>query len=271
VTDDPETSAPEALIEEARQRQRQRTRRRRTILVAAAFLAVVGFGIAQLARGGSGVHATPPATSAAQAPTVLYLKQVVLKIVPGLPVEKWTVEQWSAMSAPGAFRQVVTFAGGKRIEVGAAPGQDKVLGPKQISYLYEPSTDTIYRTGWNLPPTPSPPTPFALYKAVLAQPGTHLAGTRTYRGRSVYVIKQRTADADGTAYVDTTTYRLMRNDVRGTALHTSVRTLVFKVLAPTKANAALASLSAAHPRAHIVRNAPPRIRELFARAAFPFQ
>jgi hypothetical protein len=269
ITEDPLHPEPDALIEEARRRQRQRVRRRRIVLGSALSLAVIVFGVGQLARGGGGVSATPSTAPAAHTPTVVYVKQLVLKVVPGLPVERTTVERWSSSSAPGVFREIVTLPEGNRVEIGAAPERDKVLGLEQVSYLYDAKADTIYRTGADFSPTPSPPTPRGLFEAVLAQPGTDVAGTRTYRGRRVYIVRQRTGETDGTAYVDTKTFTLMMNDVRRTDLHTNVRTLVFKTLAPTTANTGLASLSAVHPRARISQHAPPRLRGLFAKAAFP--
>ena len=234
-------------------------------------LVIVGFGINQLARGGGSVHAAPPAAaaSAGSAPTITYEKIVVLKIVPHLPVEKKTIETWSESNAPSTYRQVVTIAGGPRLDIGTKPGFGKVLGPEQVNYLYDRSTNTIYRTGVMLVPSPKPPTPQQMFKRVLASPGVRLAGTRTYRGRSVYVLKLSNRDVKGTVYVDKRTYEPMMQDERGTYLHSIVRTLVYRELRWTEANLALTSLRTAHPQAHVVLHASPHIRSLYGEAAFP--
>jgi hypothetical protein len=259
------------LIEEARQRRRQRSRRRKTVVVAAAVLAVLGFGIDQLARGGSSVDAASPSPGAATAPTssVTYEKIVALKIVPHLPVEKKTIETWSASGAPDVYRQVVTIAGGPRLEIGAAPGYGQVLGPERVGYLYDRASRTIYRTGVTLVPNEKPLTPEQMFNRALAEPGVRRAGTRTYRGRGVYVLAFRNKDVTGTVYVDKKTYEPMMSDERSADLHIVVRTLAFETLPPTKANLALTSLRTAHPQAHVVLHASPHIKALFGMAAFP--
>src|SRR5262249_21639251 len=139
-------------------------------------------GINQLARGGSGVQATPPAAAVpgTTTPTVTYEKIVVLKIVPHLPVEKRTIETWSSSSAPSTFRQVVTIGGGPRLEIGTIPGSRKVLGPERVIFLSARSSTTISPTGVMLAPTdPPPPPPAQPLKRALAEPDTRLAGTRT--------------------------------------------------------------------------------------------
>ena len=193
ISSDPKTetgSDPQALIEEARQRQQQRARRRNVVLGITGLLVIAGFGINQLARGGSSVQAATPAAaaSAGPAPTITYEKIVVRKIVPQLPVEKKDHRDLVGLNAPSTYRQVVTIAGGPRLEVGAGPAYGKVLGPEQANYLYDASTNTIYRTGYVLAPSQTPPTRKQMFKRLLAQPGFRLAGSRTYLGRSVYVV-----------------------------------------------------------------------------------
>jgi hypothetical protein len=273
VTDDPKTatgSDPQALIEEARQRQRQRARRRKVALGITGLLVIFGFGINQLVRGGGSVHAAAPAAaSVGSAATITYEKIVVRKIVPHLPVEKKTIETWSASSSPSTNRQVVTIAGGPRLEIGAAPAHGKVLGSEQANYLYDASTNTIYRTGFFVPPQ-APPPRGQTFKRLLAEPGVRLAGTRTYRGRSVYVIDLRGSPGIKIRmYVDKRTYEPMMYDETGPDLRVISQTVAFKVLRATKANVALTSLPTAHPHAHTVLHASPRIRSLYGEAAFP--
>jgi hypothetical protein len=270
ITDDTAAPGPEALIEEARRLHRQRPNRRRVALLAAAALAVLAFAIDQIARGGSTRQAAAPAAPATgPTPTVTYEKVVALKLVPGLPVEKKTFETWSASNAPGVYRTVVTIAGGPRVEIGAGPAHGKVLGPEQANYLYDASTNTIFRTGYFLVPSATPPTPEQSFKRLLADPDARLAGTRTYRGGRVYVVKYRDKGIAETLYVDKRSFEPVMSDVRGTDLHSMVRTLVTKTLPATPANVALASLPTAHPHAMVVLHASPRIRALFGEAAFP--
>jgi hypothetical protein len=146
--DDPQTttgSDPELLIEEARQRQRQRAKRRKIAFVAVGVLAVLGFGINQLVRGESGVHAKPLPSIAGGAdprPAVVYEKIETVKVVPHLPIERVTVETWAATNAPSTVRKLVTVAGGPSLEIGVGPGHGMGRG-EQITYLYLASTNTI--------------------------------------------------------------------------------------------------------------------------------
>jgi hypothetical protein len=210
------------------------------------------------------------ATNAAarQVPTVTYDKIVVLKIVPHLPLEKRTVETWSASNAPLTQRQIVTIAGGRRLEIGTAPGHDDTLGPERVNYLYDSSTNTIYRTGYAPVPSLTQPTLEQTFKRVLSEPGVRLAGTRTYQGRSVYVIETRTPAVTATSYVDQSTYEPLMNDVRGTDIRTVERTLVHRTLPATNANLTLTSLPTAHAGAPTVQRAPAQIRERYGEAAF---
>jgi hypothetical protein len=259
---------PQALIAEARELQLQRARRRNILLGAIGALLVAGFGIGQLARG-DGVHAAGPAVaSTAQAPTVIYEKAVFQKIVPDLPAETTMTETWSVSNDPLTTRQVVTIPGGRRLEIGSGPAHGKVLGREQANYLYDASTHTIYRTGYFLVPSPDL-TPKQIFRRVLAEPGVRLAGTSTYLGRSVYVLKERNPVVKATAYVDKRTYEPLMNEVTGKYLRTVYRVLAHKTLPATKANLALASLPTAHQNARTVLHATPRIRELYGEAAFP--
>jgi hypothetical protein len=280
ATDDSQAttlSDPELLIEEARQRQRQRARRRATVLVAVGVLAMLGFGIDQLTRGGGSVQAkqSMPATIAADPkPMVIYEKVETVKIVPHLPIERHTVEAWSATNATSTWRGRVTIAGGHSAEIGAGPGHGKVLGAEQITYLYLASTNTIYRTGANLvamgPPISALPQE-PLFRRLIAQPGVHLNGTRALDGHTVYVVRVHPASPVGapteTLYVDKHTYVPMMSVTTTTDLRVVTRTLAWKALPATKGNLRLTSLAGAHPRANRLP-APPRIKELFGRAFF---
>jgi hypothetical protein len=273
ITDDPTIPEPEALIEEARERQRQRAKRRWIVLGVVGFLAVLGFGIDQLALGSTGDALRASASAATPPPTVTYEKVVILKIVPHLPVEKTTIETWSSSTQPAVNRQVVTIAGGPRLEIGAGPAHAKVLGPLQAVYLYDRSTNTIYRTGFFFAPPPSsrPPTPKEMFAETLDRPGVHLAGTRTYDGRSVFVLSVRNPKfgITGTIYADKLTYRPLMSDFRRIDLRNIVRTVAYKTLPATPANLALTRLRGVHPNARIVFHASPHIRALYGEAAFP--
>jgi hypothetical protein len=274
-TEDPKNapgSDPEALIEEARERQRQRARRRNVAVQAAALLVILGFGISQLARGGANTQPAPqrPPTSAAHPPTVTYEKIMAQKFVPHLPSETQTIETWSSSATPGTQRQVITISGGQRVEIGIILVRDQVLGPEKVNYLYDASTNTIYRTGYVLARTLEQPTPGQFFKQVLANPVSHLEGTRTYRGRSVYVVVLTPgAGARQTFSFDKSTHEVVRNVVTGTDIRTVVHTLVHRTLPGTNANLALTSLPAAHPHARTVLQAPPRIKQLFGEAFYP--
>jgi hypothetical protein len=266
VTENP----PEALIEEARQLQRKRKRRRSIILGAAAAFVALGFGIYQLAQGGNNVGATPPAAAGAAQPppAVTYEKIVIRRFVPHLPVETTTIETWTAPDGT-SNRRVVTNDGGPRIEISTAPGIDKVLGPVKMNYLYDTATGKIYRAGYELPPLTKPPSNEQQFKRVVAQPYVHLAGTTTYRGRKVYVLKLKDEENHGTVYVDERTYEPLMQTQTGTDMRLDVRTLAYKTLPATPANVALTSLPSLHPKARIVLHPTLRIRELYGEAAFP--
>src|SRR5262249_50221298 len=118
-------------------------------------------------------------------------------------------------------------------------------------------------------PKGEPSTPQQMFNRVLAEPEVRLAGMRTYRGRRVYVLAIRNTDVTGTVYVDKHTYKPMMCDERGTDLHVIVRTLAIRTLPATSANLALTSIRTAHPQAQVVLHAPPRIKSLFGKAAFP--
>jgi hypothetical protein len=289
---DPKTatdSDPQALIEEARQLQRKRTRRRMIALQVAGLLVILAFGINHLAQGGNGAGPAPtaPPAAAAQVPTVTYKKAIYQEFVPHLRVQTRIIESWSASNTrlvnqqvvqiaglprlentPLINRQVVKISGGPRLEIGSGPAQGKMLGPEQANYLYDASTHTIYRTGYLLIPS-SQLTPEQIFKHVLAEPGVRLAGTRTYLGRSVYVLKQRGPSAKATSYVDKRTYEPLMNEVTTKHLRSIYRTVVYKTMPATTANLALTSLPTAHPGSKTVLHATPHIRQLYGEAAFP--
>jgi hypothetical protein len=259
---------PEALIEEARQRQRQRAQRRNVILSSMALLVIVGLVVGKLAQGGGATQgSTPPASPApAQIRSVTYEKIVEQKIVPHLPTETKTIESWYTQ---GSYREVVTVSGGRRLELGSIRIRDKALGRERLDYLYDPSTKIIYRTGYVLIPAGSPRTPEQFFKQeILGLPGAHLAGTRTYKGRRISVVKSSTPYLRTTTYVDKHTYQVLLGVGLSTDLRTVQRGIAYKTLPATKNNLALASLWAMHPHAHTVLQAPPPIKELYREATF---
>ena len=268
-TDEPKTVTsddPQSLIEEARERQRQRVRRHTLLLGTAVVIVVLGFAVYRLGQGGSAVQSSPPTAAVGRTRTVTYEKIVEQKIVPHLPVETRTIEGWYTQ---GTGREVITISGGRRVEVGHVRVRDKVLGPEQVSYLYDPSTNTIYRTGLILIPTVRPPTPEQFFKQILGStPGAHLAGTRTYKGRRVYVVKSARSYLRTTTYVDKRTYQVLWGVGVSPNLRTVQRGVAHTTLPATNANLALASLSATHPQARIVLLAPPRIKQLYGEAAY---
>jgi hypothetical protein len=263
----PTTNDPELLIEEARQRQRRRSRRRATALVVAAILAALGFGISQFARGGSSAanQPTPGAAGIDPRPTVLYRKIETVKLVPNLPPERRTVEVWTASNAPLRYRETLTTTGQRRLEIGAGPGHDKVLGTEQIVYFYQPSNNTIYRTGaYAHGPTAPPTSPGAdrSYRRYVAEHGA----ARTLDGRSVYVLTfQRGPNAKTLAYIDRHTFQLLMTVYTGTDIKLITRTVARKVLPATTANLKLTDLALAHPGARLLA-APPEIHAAYALA-----
>jgi hypothetical protein len=92
--------------------------------------------------------------------------------------------------------------------------------------------------------------------------GNRLAGTRSYLGRSVYVLELQGPDAQGTAYVDKRTFEPLVADMTANYVRTVNRTVVFKTLPATKANFALASLPTAN-HAKTVPYVTPHVRELY--------
>jgi hypothetical protein len=259
---------PEALIEEARQLQRQRTKRRAIVLQAAGLLVILGVGISQLARGGSsaGPALAGPAANSARVPTVTFAKDVVQKFVPHLPIETRTTEAWWSSTTPEIQRAVATIPSGRRLEIGSVYKHDKLAGPEEVGSLYDGATNTIYEVAQLLGPKYL--TPKQVFKQILTDPHARLEGTRTYEGRSVYVIVIRTPNlpiTKQTSYVDKRTYEVVAIEIVGNDLRIVSR-FHYRTLPATKANLALTSLQAAHPGARISRNLPPRIRKLAAQA-----
>jgi hypothetical protein len=265
-------SDPEALIEEARQLQRQRTRQRTIVLQVVGLLIILGVGVNQFVRGGNSPSTAPkqPLTNAAQTPTVTYKKVVSQRFVPLLPVETYTMEIWSSSATPDVVRAIVTSPGGHRVEVGIVLKHDKVLGLEQVYYLFDAPTDTIYPIGSGLISPPPPPARQTL-KQVLATPFARLEGTRTYQGRSAYVVVIRRPHdrvvTKQTLYLDKRTHEIVGSDLVATALRVLDRRIQQRTLPATKANLALTSLPTAHPGARIAREEPPRIQRL-ARGPF---
>jgi hypothetical protein len=274
ITDEPQTlrvTEPELLIEEARERQRKR-HRWGAVLVAGVVLVVLGVGIARIGRSNNPAPPQkapklPPAI--AEQPGVVYEKVEVVVTTPHVPTVLRTGEIWFSTAAPWAYRELLTIAGEARFEVGAQQHQDPKFGREQLVYLYDARSDTIYRTGANLLPTTPAPSPRALFKRLLAQPGVVLAGTRMFEGHKVYVARSYGSTSIGntseTMYVDTATYRPLLSVATSPDLRSTVRILVYKTLPATPANLKLTSLARSHPRAH-VRPAPPRIDALYGKA-----
>ena len=275
-TDEPQTTtSPELLIEEARQRQRQRARRRTAALFAVAVFAVLAFGIDRVAQGGGADAANPKsaAVAAAPKPTVLYRKIETVKIVSHLPVERRTVEVWTASKAPLGYRELLKTTGQPSLEIGAAASHDPTLGTLEAFYLYQASNNTIYQTGADFPPPPQPrsqtaTTPEQAYRRLIAQPGIRLSGTSSINGHPVYVIRLPdlpNAGGNTTIYIDQRTYQPIKIVQRGPDLTVIKQTLVRKTLPATEANLKLATLTDAHPGARI-RRATPRIKAIYGKA-----
>jgi hypothetical protein len=69
-----------------------------------------------------------------------------------------------------------------------------------------------------------------------------------------------------TTYVDKRTYQVLLGVALATGLRTVQRGIAHTTLPATKANLALASLSAMHPHVRTVLQAPPRIKQLYGEA-----
>jgi hypothetical protein len=277
ATDDPQpaTGDPEALIEEAREHHRLRVRRRATLLVAAALiLAFLGLGIDRLARGGGDTQAQPPAPTASLVSrgAVTYEKVETIKIATGFPTQRRIVQIWSTTDAPTTYRELLETTDHPSLEVGAGPGHG-LIGAEQIVYLYEPSSDTIYLTG-AYPATPAPPvrttiSPASQFQRFVHGPDTHLLGTRTLDGHTVYVVKTRqgqTEPVQATLYIDRHTYQPIMTVTTSPDLRIIRRVLASKTLPATPQNLNLTTLAAAHPHARTLP-APARIKALYGDAA----
>jgi hypothetical protein len=275
-TDEPQTTtSPELLIEEARQRQRQRARRRTAVLVAVGVFAMLGFGIYRVAQGGGADAATrgAAAVAAAPKPTVLYRKIETVKIVPHLPVERRTVEVWTASNAPLGYRELLKTTGQPSLEIGAAASHDPTLGRLHAAYLYQASTNPLYQTGAELvpppPPQPQASNPEQAYRRLIAQPGVRLSGTSTVNGHPVYVIRlPARGDIDirgAVLYIDQRTYLPIMTVFHSTDYTVIKRMLDRKILPATEANLKLTTLTNAHSGARI-RPATPRIKAIYGLA-----
>jgi hypothetical protein len=273
ATDDPQTTAtldPELLIEEARDRHRRRLRRRATVFVAIAVLVILGFGIDQLVPNGSGVAAKQSASAGVAgdpSPTVTYEKLETLEISPGLTVQRWTSEVWSATNAPWTYRELTKIGAGPTIEIGAGPGRDKTLGAEQIVYLYRPATGSIYRTGAFLVPSQrgraAASSPSGFFRQLIARSRVHLGGMRMLGRHRVYVVRLDDSNRT-TVYIDKHNYTPVLTVFSDGTKRIVQRTLTRTSMPATTANLARTRLAAAHPGAQVLP-APARIRELYAR------
>jgi hypothetical protein len=268
LTDDPNetrSADPNALIEEARQLQRKRAARRNMVVLVAASLVILGLGATQLVQGRSSTAAQASPSGAAGAPTVTYKKIVSQYFGPHLWIKKQTVQVWSSSATPNVVRAIVTFPGHGhgQYEFGLV-----YKSPELVSYYYDAPTNTIYRIGSTFGPIPLPPPGQALRNA-LATPGARLERTRTYAGRSIYIVLIKQPHdpvvTKQTLYLDKRTHEIVRSDLVFTdnrPENTPKRVLdqaQQRTLPATKANLALTSLQTAHPGARIARVAPPRI------------
>jgi len=262
---------PKALIEEARERQRRRRQRGRALLGAVAILAVVGCGGFLLARGdgtvGAGQRGRAAAAGSAR-PTVTYEKRETLKIAPGLPAERRTSEIWSAANAPLSYRELLSVTGGPTVEIGAGRGHDETLGTVQDVYLFDPTANAIYRTGYydvsTRPQWALRLSTRRFFRLLIAQNRVRVIGTQRLGGRSVYVVRSRRGTLR-TDYIDTQSYLPVKSVIQDGDATVVMRTLVRKTLPATKANLARTRLSTAHPGAR-VEPAPTRIDELYGKA-----
>ncbi len=279
ATDDPQTttaSDPELLIEEARERQRQRLRRRAALIAGVVLLAAVLFGIARLALGGSSVRATPPPPRAVgvgvSTPAVIYEKVEVETIAAHRPTTTSTYESWIASDAP--INWETTIPGRPTLAFGQDPVIDPLIGREDALDLYDAQTKTIYRMGANLPPQQLPTTPAQAFHRLLARPGLHLAGTRTYDGRNVYVVRWSGSTAQGgpglptpsrfvsSFYIDKQSYVPVVFETivsgPGGVVRTILRALNWRTLPDTSSNGTLARLARRYPGARILRQRPIR-------------
>jgi hypothetical protein len=244
------------------------------VLVAVGVFALLGFGISRIAHGGGADAATrgAAAVAAAPKPTVLYRKIQTVKIVPHLPVERRTIEVWTASNAPLGYRELVKTTGQPSLEIGAAASHDPTLGRLQAVYLYQASNNTIYQTGALLPPPPQPQpqtpmSPAQAYRRLIAQPGVHLDRTRSLNGHPVYVIRlpARGDIREFVIYIDQHTFLTIMTVVRATDITLIKRILARQTLPATEENLKLTTLTNAHSGARI-RPATPRIKAIYGLA-----
>jgi hypothetical protein len=278
------TSDPELLIEEARELQRRRQTRRAAILLSAVILVAVSIGIARLARGGSSVKsADPPAAGAAagSTPSVIYEKVELVSNVPHRPTGTavfgtgTVIETWIVSDEPRSWR--ATVPGRPYIEYGETLVHDPLMGPTLVSYVYDRNTKRIYEMGSDFPPSTRPAaTPAQAYRRLLATPGAHLAGTRTYIGHTVYVVRfswplppnvlagSRSRPTITTIYyIDARSYvpvyHVLSTDGPRGRSWIGERALAWKTLPATAANLKLANLATAHPGTTIVPERVARV------------
>ena len=265
---------PRALIEEARRRQRHRSQRRAILLLAAALLTLIGIRVDRLVQAGESAMPAPrPALVSVPRPRVIYERIETVETVPHIPVLRRTAEIWSLSDDPTTFREVVTIAGGPKVEVGGGKGHDAVLGDEQVTYLYEDSTKTIYVTGFFPLPAWVSVGSRHWFEDLIGQPDVRLVGTTTIDGREANVIHEQPhlngwSGNQTLLYIDKRTNVELMSVTTGDDLRIVTRTLVWKTLPATLANRDLTSLARAH-RGVRVRPASPRIRQLYGQAIFP--
>lgn len=149
-------------------------------------------------------------------------------------------EWWQETSPPYASRGTKGLAG--HLAEFADDGN--------ISYTYDPSTNTIYER-----PDTSPPTsddPVTLIRSELANGRAQVAGTTVINGASLYAI---TLSSGVVAYVDKTTYvpRYLDDPQRnGTTVRLDVVT--YEYLPASASDTRLLSITAQHPDARVDTN-----------------
>jgi hypothetical protein len=268
---------PQALIEEARERQRRRWQRRANLLLAGTVLALIGLRVVDhRGPGDSGVGAThPPRAALGTGPrsSVIFERIETVESVPHVPILRRIAEIWSLSDDPSTFREVVTIAGGPQVEIGGGPGHDAVLGNEQVTYLYDASTNIIYRTGFFPIPAQASSSSGHSFQDLIGRPDVRLVGTAMLDGHEAYVLREqpRTADWSGNltlVYVDKRTNVPLMSITTGKDLRVVSHTRVWKTLPATAANRDLTSIARTHRGVQMLP-ASLRIKQLYGQAVFP--
>jgi hypothetical protein len=169
-----------------------------------------------------------------------------------------TSENWAAMTAPFARREILTSEGGVAVETGGAPGE-----PEQI---YDPSTNTIYQyqapQKGTAPKDASQPADSTreMILGLLESGGAKEDGHETVDGRDAMRIlstKDYGTDSGGKAYetvylVDAKTGDPIEWRVTREGKNASLRFAVYEYLPSTPENLALLSLAGQHPDAALI-------------------